>query len=348
SGFPVIDFKILTTNFCGNLPLLIQNISYVQYANIDRLKIYWNWPSLTDTSAYLSPVQGDIFTHVYESFGYTPQKQFTVKAEAYSSGGCFTNQFNTTVLFASPRLMFDKIPQYCSNITTPVTLTQARDTSSFSGTGYYSGAGILSNTFTPSSAGAGTHDIIYHYTLSNGCSDSIVQAVKVGLQPSVNAGSDITILTGGSTIINATASGGNTLTYQWQPPTALSSTIVLTPEASPLYDTYYVLTATNEDACSNSDSVLIKVLQNPQIPNAFSPNGDGINEKWIIKYLDSYPDCIVEIFNRYGQLIFHSSGYNNPWDGTYNGKPLPVGTYYYIIDTKKITRKFSGSVTILR
>ncbi|HAI84549.1 MAG TPA: hypothetical protein DCL43_12865, partial [Chitinophagaceae bacterium] len=86
----------------------------------------------------------------------------------------------------------------------------------------------------------------------------------------------------------------------------------------------------------------------PEIPTAFSPNGDGINDTWIIKYLESYPGCTVEVFNRYGQSVFSSRGYATPWNGTYNGAVLPVGTYYYIVDPKNGRNKIAGYVTILR
>ena len=68
----------------------------------------------------------------------------------------------------------------------------------------------------------------------------------------------------------------------------------------------------------------------------------------MVTYLNSYPGCVVEIFNRNGQRVFQSTGYSKPWDGTFNGKPLPVGTYYYVIDTKRITKKLAGYVTILK
>jgi gliding motility-associated-like protein len=83
-------------------------------------------------------------------------------------------------------------------------------------------------------------------------------------------------------------------------------------------------------------------------PNAFSPNGDGINDKWEIKYLNDYPECTVEIFTRTGQMIFQSYGYATPWDGTYHGSALPIGTYYYIIQPGRGRATMSGSVTILR
>ena len=62
---------------------------------------------------------------------------------------------------------------------------------------------------------------------------------------------------------------------------------------------------------------------------------------WVIRYLDQYPGAVVEVFNRYGQPVYHAIGYTTPWDGTYKGQPLPVGTYYWIIDPQE--RKEDGS-----
>ncbi|MHB8208718.1 MBG domain-containing protein, partial [Mucilaginibacter sp.] len=89
-------------------------------------------------------------------------------------------------------------------------------------------------------------------------------------------------------------------------------------------------------------------VQVPVIPNAFTPNGDGINDTWIIKYLDYYPNCTVEIFNRYGQNVYYSNSYGIPWDGTYKGGVLPTGTYYYIINLKNGLKVLSGYVALIR
>jgi gliding motility-associated-like protein len=72
------------------------------------------------------------------------------------------------------------------------------------------------------------------------------------------------------------------------------------------------------------------------IPNAFSPNGDGINDTWQIKLLNSFLNAKVQVFNRQGQLVFNTKGYSKPWDGTSNGKPLPIGTYYYVIEPEMV------------
>lgn len=349
SDYPVTDFKILTTDFCGNLPLLLEDNSTVNFAGIDRLKIYWNWPSATDTSVYYNPVKGTEYSHNYTGFGYIASRQFDVKMEAYSTGGCHTEKYGNSILFASPRLAFNAVPLYCNNINEDILLTQAKDTSAFAGSGYYYGAGIVNNIFfNPSIAGAGSHLITYKYALINGCTDSVMQTVRTGLQPTVNAGTDEIILQGGIIALSATAVGGNNLKYTWTPAAGLSNITILNPNASPAEDTYYTLSAVNDDGCSNSDVMLVKVLQTPVIPNVFSPNHDGINDTWQITYLNSYPECVVNIFNRYGQLIFHSGGYKTAWDGTNNGKELPVGTYFYVIDTKRITKVLTGSVTLLR
>ena len=92
----------------------------------------------------------------------------------------------------------------------------------------------------------------------------------------------------------------------------------------------------------------MKVLKKPQIPNIFSPNGDNIHDRWVIGFLESYPGCTVEVFNRYGQRLYYTVGYITPWDGTVNGKPAPVGTYYYIVDPKNGRQKMAGYVDIVR
>jgi gliding motility-associated-like protein len=84
------------------------------------------------------------------------------------------------------------------------------------------------------------------------------------------------------------------------------------------------------------------------IPNTFTPNNDGINDLWDIKYLATYANCTVQVFNRWGQNVYSSLGYETPWDGTYKHSPLPTGTYYYIIDLKTGAKPYSGFVAIIR
>jgi len=83
-------------------------------------------------------------------------------------------------------------------------------------------------------------------------------------------------------------------------------------------------------------------------PNAFTPNGDGDNDTWIIDDLYFFPENKMTIFNRWGDSVFETEGYQNDWDGSWNGKPLPEGTYYYVIDLGEGFRLVKGFVTLYR
>jgi gliding motility-associated-like protein len=92
---------------------------------------------------------------------------------------------------------------------------------------------------------------------------------------------------------------------------------------------------------------ILPPAQSLVIPNTFTPNGDGVNDSWNIKNLDTYSNCTVSVFTRYGQKVYSSLGYVAPWDGTCNGKLLPTGTYYYIIDLKNNQPPLAGWVTLI-
>ncbi|WP_162499751.1 NHL domain-containing protein [Mucilaginibacter terrigena] len=101
---------------------------------------------------------------------------------------------------------------------------------------------------------------------------------------------------------------------------------------------------------ATSPDLVVSVLLPPTVSaiNTFTPNGDGINDTWAIANLVNYPACKVYVYNRAGTLVMESKGYNKAWDGTYQGRTLPVGVYYYIIDLKNGTKSVTGNVTILR
>ncbi len=111
--------------------------------------------------------------------------------------------------------------------------------------------------------------------------------------------------------------------------------------------------ATTIDGLCESDETPVTVTviaPGVIIPNTFTPNGDGINDYWDIPHINDFPGAEISIFNRDGQLVFHSVDYGHPFNGNYNGKKLPVGVYYYLIDLKQpeCFGKISGSLTIIR
>lgn len=114
-------------------------------------------------------------------------------------------------------------------------------------------------------------------------------------------------------------------------------------------ETKVYLTVRNHGQCSVTDSAIVTVTVDIDIPNVFSPNNDGVHDTWEIRNLNTiYPNVTVEVFNKWGSRVFHSLGYATPWDGTRNGEELPVATYYYVIDFKNGTKPDVRSVTIIR
>jgi len=213
------------------------------------------------------------------------------------------------------------------------------------------GDGITANTQQVPHAylTAATYNVSLYIVNSRGCnSDTLTQQFTVHPFPVVDAGPDRWVLQGGAITIQPIVTG-NDLQYLWTPATYLNSTVVETPLASNMQnDITYTLTVTARGGCKKADVMFVKVLKAPNIPNTFTPNGDGINETWLIQYLETYPDNRVQVFTRTGQLVFESRGYKIPWDGKLNGKPLPFDTYYYIIEPGNGRAPITGYVTIVK
>ncbi|HRW22700.1 MAG TPA: gliding motility-associated C-terminal domain-containing protein, partial [Bacteroidales bacterium] len=85
-----------------------------------------------------------------------------------------------------------------------------------------------------------------------------------------------------------------------------------------------------------------------QIPGAFSPNGDGYNDTWQISNIDMFPRILIQVYNRWGQLLYEASISDDFWDGTFNHSPVPAGTYLYRINLHNDTEPRLGTVTIIR
>ena len=182
----------------------------------------------------------------------------------------------------------------------------------------------------------------------SGCNDEDTVIVNVYPKPFADAGPDKTMIEGNNTTLNANADI-TFATYYWTPNIYIINANSLQPIVNPPHDTTYTLHVASTVGCGEAtDNVFVKVLKKVIVPNAFSPNKDGINDEWKLQEIEAYPDADVTVFNRYGQAVFSTRGYNKPWNGTYNNKPLPVGTYYYVIDLKFGLPKLKGWVVILR
>jgi gliding motility-associated-like protein len=346
---PVANFTIQNpANLCSNKDVVIQNTSTVNFGNVTKIEVYWDWtnnPGLKTTDDV--PTPGKLYNFDYPDFGVPATKTYTIRMLAYSGGVCVNAVQKTVTVLASPTVVFGPVPEICLEVPS-VQLIQASETSGVPGTGVFSGNGVSTGgSFNPSVAGVGSHIIRYTFTATNGCNTFKEQTVVVNPTPNITAGPDRTVLEGGSAVLLASSTTAG-VTYLWAPATWLSATTIAQPTSSPLDDITYTITATTIKGCKASDQVFVKVLKSPQVPNVFTPNGDRINDTWEIPFLNTYIGCTVEVYNRYGQNVYRNTGYDRPWDGTFGGKPLPMGTYYYIIEPKNGRKPITGYVDIVR
>jgi gliding motility-associated-like protein len=197
------------------------------------------------------------------------------------------------------------------------------------------------------------NDIIYClFTRSEGCSyQSASNKIKIQVSdlPLVKCMNDTTVLQGVTLPLHAAVSG-NYMDAVWTSSTATIQNPLSVNNATIFasVNSLCILTVNTIEGCSVSDEVFIAVNKRQIIPNAFSPNNDGINDYWQLPVDASCNDCFVNIFDCYGALVFSAKPYAKPWDGKQNGKPLPAGVYYYYIKISANKKAISGSVILLR
>jgi len=348
---PIPDFSLGNAALlCSNQPVVLTDASSVTPGNIIRVEAYWDY--LNDPTARTAddtPSAGKKYDHAYPDFSSPASKSYRIYYAVYSGQTCLNHKVQDITVLASPKTEFNALNNICQEIRA-VQLTQGHEITGFAGSGIYSGRGVSQMAFfNPPFAGAGLDTLRYTFTGDNGCSSSSDQTILVYPSPVANAGPTQYILQGETGILEGSGSGNN-ISFSWSPTDGIpGSATVPRPQVSPLDNLVYTLTVTSGDGCTDSSKVEVVVLKPPVVPNAFSPNGDGINDTWVIRYLNEYPSADVEVFNRYGQPVYHATGgHTNPWDGTYKGQPLPVGTYYWIIRPGSGRKQISGSVTILR
>jgi gliding motility-associated-like protein len=179
------------------------------------------------------------------------------------------------------------------------------------------------------------------------CSDTASVTIHVLRKPKANAGADSYIAEGSSAQLNGTVVG-DSISYYWTPDYKILNDQSLNPVVSPPTDTSYILHVVSNAGCGIAeDMVRVIIFKKIEVPNAFSPNGDGINDRWNIPALNSYLTAEVFVYDRYGREIYRGNNFRS-WDGTNRGKELPVATYYYVIDLKNNLPKLSGWVLLAK
>jgi gliding motility-associated-like protein len=177
------------------------------------------------------------------------------------------------------------------------------------------------------------------------CTGSDTASLLMSTTPIVNLGKDTVIC--GDHLLELDA--GDFASYSWS--TGETVNPITVHEGA---GTISVIVA-NDDGCEGTDEIIIKPCD-PEtllgvIPNTFTPNNDNVHDTWMIKNIFLFPDATIQIYDRWGRLIFKSEGgYDNNWRGKdSSGRDLPVDSYYYVIDLHvENSSPIAGTVTIIR
>ena len=340
NAIPVAAFTMPASVCMPNGAVNFTNTSTVA----DNLALTYSW-NFGDGSAPSTAVNA---SHVYASIS-----SYNIRLRATSSAGCFKDSTRIfSAFYDKPVARFNVSPSIlCQGTPNTFTDLSTAPNSTINSRLWTFGDGSTSQQANPTKtyAAPGNYEVTLVVTNPENCvSDIFKDTVLVYLQPVVDAGPSFLVPQGSVFQFRPTVNDSLNVLFNWSPGTNLSSTTVLRPTVTANNDATYTLTVTGDGNCTATDFLTVKIFRPLKIPNVFSPNGDGQNDTWRIDHLADYPGATVNIFNRYGQQVYSSTGYGTPWDGTIKGKPLPVATYYYIIELKNDFKPLNGSVTIVR
>ena len=329
---PIADFTVGTLK-CTNAPIQFTNASIVDAdgegaSPVAPVQFNWNFGNAT-SSTERNPA------HIYTGAATTYNVTLTVSY--LGVGGCSNSKtIPVTVTAAALPVITPSLPSICPGETTTLNVGGTYTALNWD----HGPTGAETEVSQP-----GTYTV--KATDANGCivPQSIVITAKETPVISINPENPV-IPAGQSVQLFATGAH----TFAWSPSDGLSDDGVPDPVASPATTTTYTVSGFFVGGCSSSANVTVMVDVseiNIQIPLAFSPNGDEANQKWEIQGIENYPDCTMNVFDSRGKRIYQKKGYDNQWEGTYEGKPVPDGTYYYVFGCPNL-KPLTGSVLIFR
>jgi gliding motility-associated-like protein len=317
---PVSAFTPSTVSTCVD-----KSVSFTNQSTFDnRGTVAYSWDF------------GDATTSLLES----PSKTYTTAATrnvqltvSYTGvAGCSNTSAPKSIVVAAPKIpvITASVNPICAGEASVLSVTGTFAT--YSWTGSATGSASTLNIEQP-----GTY--VVNTAETNSCTSTaqIIITAKplLTLEVSVNdepvtAGEDVIVFA--SIPVQLLASGADS--YSWSPTEGLDNPSVANPKATPLVETSYMVTGSKTGSCDGTFTLNIKfdpAGTSFQPPNVFSPNGDPFNELWVVPGVQNFSDCTLSIFNKQGSKVFEQKGYTNNWDGNFEGKQLPEGTYYYVL-----------------
>ena len=310
---------------------------HLPQADPSALSVLWSGPN-----GYTSDQPAAIVPQVQ----YRDTGLYTMKQNFYY--GCtsvdtfYINIFPSTTISTSPT------HPICEGAS-----EQLSATSSGGGTYQWFPSTGLSNDAISNPIARPTDSTVYKVIVTNsfGCKDSASLTIDVYRKPFADAGPDRKINFGDSVTLNGNVSG-TAIDFHWSPSSFINDIHSTIPNVYPPEDAIYTLTVNSTVGCGSfTSSATVKVYRDIYAPTAFTPNNDGRNDIYRIIAADNYKNFRLQIYNRWGQVVYETTDINKGWDGKVNGlvQASDVYVYYFEILTasnKKITKK--GTLTLIR
>lgn len=328
---PVADFT--SANVCDGKPLQFTDNSTVTNGSI--VAYSWNFGDNSNSSV-AAPVKQ------YLNYG-----TYSVSLAVVSGNGCIDTVEKAIHVFEAPLADFSATNQ-CIN--DPVAfINNTSITGGIYNSGWKFGDGAVSEIPSPiySYTLAGSYEAWLKVTTPQGCADSVLRYIEIYDIPAVSAGSDTSIEKGFGLQMNA--KGG--IEYAWYPVDGLDNPLSGTPFVNPDVATTYIVEGKNANGCKSSDTIRVSVNYNTIIMayNIITPNGNGKNDTWAIKNIETYPDNHLLIMDEWGSRVYEKKSYRNEWNGRNNtGELLPDGTYYYVLSFGNNSKTYTGYITLMR
>jgi len=328
---PLSDFEF--TNSCDGALVSFTNTSQLKNGNITNY--FWDFGD-SGSAVNANP---------YKT--YLNSGSFSVSLIVQTVNKCMSKKIKTVTVYESPIANF-KSNAVCLNSASHFENLSSLHTGAFTSNWSF-GDGAMSQNNAPIYyyKKPGQYSVTLKTTSDRTCTDSITKFVEVFALPQLIVSRDTSIDSGMEILLHASGA----TSYSWYPTESLNDPVSGSTVAKPSENTIYYLFAQNENACTAKDSVEILVRDNfLVIPhNILTPNNNGKNDTWIVKYIEAYPENEVLIFDQWNQIVYTKNNYQNEWEGkNMRGEMLPDATYYYMLSIKGREKKYTGYITLLR
>jgi gliding motility-associated-like protein len=338
-SIPLADFKTSPVIICANYPVTLTDASYVKYGTISQRD--WNFNN-----------GAEIIQTADSSISKTfPEENLKIELLIHTVEGCVSAPVSkilditlkpSTSISVQDACFGDPVSLYAGNPTPSIPVYQW----------YWSmGDGKTDSTANPHHyfPAGGSYMVNVFAVNSAGCSSDTASAEVTIYQTKAYVGNDTIIAIGQPLQLHA--SGGQL--YQWTPATGLNDPTIADPVATLTDNIQYILKAYTSFGCPTYDTINIKAYRGPEVyvPNAFSPDNNGINDHFHPVVVGMSRIEYFEVFNRFGQKVYSNPAIGEGWDGMLNGKPQPVGAYVWLIrgqDYLGNTVSKKGTVVLIR